>query len=483
MIRALASCVVSTPPALATAMVSALGDSANARWLDPCVGDGSLVQAMAGAGVRKERITAIDLERRGGARDRLAKTIRGRDFVAWSLTTRMRFDRIIANPPYLSLDRLKGPLKKAALRVMIPRAGRISAGSNYWYVFLCASISLMKPGGSLCFVLPAAWIYANYASALRDALPGWFARVEIHRSRGRLFGSVQDGCVVLVAQRFGGAGADHIRLEHDSADMLVEALGQTGVHRSTGQAKARLVTIGRNVKPLREVLQIRLGGVTGDAHYFLMTEKRRRELELPVESVRPIVSKARHLLWGVVTRARWRTLRENGERVWLFDPSPRAEEHAAVRKYIAFGESGGCDQSALKIRHREPWYRTPLPRGIDGFMSGMAQVGPWISLRAMPRLAASNTLYVARFLTARTLEEQGAWALSLLTSRTREFLRERGRVYTDGLMKYEPGDLLRAPLFVPRRISGSRGTYLRAIEALLCGDEEECCALADEWFA
>jgi len=461
MIRALASCIVETPPGLATAMVNALGDSRDARWLDPCVGEGVFVRALAESGVPSRRITAVDLEKEPSPSDVLATTVRGTDFVAWSLRTDIRFDRIVANPPYLSLDRLRGRLKEAALRITAPGGIRVRPGSNYWYVFLCASLQLLKPGGSICFVLPAAWTYANYAAPLRDAFPRWFSHVEIHRSHGRLFGAVQDGCVVLLGRGLGTTAARHIRMEHASADGLVRALGEPGIGIKREATKRRFVTVQSSMRPLKEVLQIRLGGVSGDVSYFLMTEKKRRELNLPVGSMRPLVSKARQLRWGVLTKARWRTLRDNGERVWLFDPPRRLRNHPAVRKYIDFGKSGGCNQSALKITRRRPWYRTPLPRHIHGFMSGMSQDGPWISLRAMPSLAASNTLYVVRFTSARRRDEQAAWALSLLTSRTRKLVKELRRVYTDGLTKYEPGDLsfqcsFRGESLVPRQFISRR---------------------------
>ena len=61
-------------------------------------------------------------------------------------------------------------------------------------------------------------------------------------------------------------------------------------------------------------------------------------------------------------------------------------------------KDGGCKRRALKVRSRDPWYRTPLEPVIHGFMSGMSGWGPWVVFREMPRLAATNTLYVVRFL-------------------------------------------------------------------------------------
>jgi len=115
-------------------------------------------------------------------------------------------------------------------------------------------------------------------------------------------------------------------------------------------------------------------------------------------------------------------------------------------------------------------------------MSGMAQPGPWICLRAMPRLNATNTLYTVRFRGRLTPDEKAARALSLLTSHSRRLLQRIGRVYPDGLVKYEPGDLLNLPVLVPGKVSGARLWYLKTVAALLSGQVPKAKQMADEWF-
>ena len=112
----------------------------------------------------------------------------------------------------------------------------------------------------------------------------------------------------------------------------------------------------------------------------------------------------------------------------------------------------------------------------------MAQLGPWICLRAMPRLNATNTLYTVRFRGRLTPDEKAAWALSLLTSHSRRFLQSIRRVYPDGLVKYEPGDLLDLPVLVPPKVPGARVWYLKTVGALLSGEVNEAKQMADEWF-
>ncbi len=482
------SCSVSTPAAVARAMVSALGDRNEDRWLDPCVGGGAFLRALSDIGVPPDRVTAVDIDQTQFPSDVLARTTRGLDFLAWARTTDKRFDKIIANPPYVALSRLPEPLRKSALNVSARSRGSLRSKSNYWPAFMHASLSLLQVGGSISFVLPAAWDYAKYAAQLRDEMPLEFSSFEVHRSRKPIFHPIQDGCIVVVGRGFRqGRSSKVTRFEYDTPEALARGLALEKHGRSETAPVLRLhnigATKGRTCR-LGDVISVRLGGVTGDASYFLMTEEERNARKLPLGSVRPVLSKARHLVSGEVSVREWRQLLDKGERIWLFDPPHRLCTHASVRSYIDLASgSGGCKRDRYKIRIRDPWYRTPLPYGPHGFLSGMSRLGPWICLRGMDRLTATNTLYTIRFRRLLTRDEQFSWALALITSRVRADLSSLGRVYPDGLLKYEPGDLQDILLPIPTRTAGAAELYCRAISVLLHGDPLASQQMADCWFS
>jgi hypothetical protein len=234
---------------------------------------------------------------------------------------------------------------------------------------------------------------------------------------------------------------------------------------------------------LGEVIQVRLGGVTGDARFFVLSEDRRQALGLPVAACRPIISRAKHLSAGVIGEDDWTRLRNDGDRVWLFDPPSAQLAHPAVKAYLDRPvKEGGCNHLALKVRSREPWYRTPLEPKIDGFMSGMSGWGPWVVFREMPRLAATNTLYLVRFLDAVSLDERAAWAMWLLTSDAARLLRRIVRRYADGLAKFEPGDIAELPIRQPIKHDGAYEAYKNAVRLLLQGKKGSSRREADEWF-
>ncbi len=168
---------------------------------------------------------------------------------------------------------------------------------------------------------------------------------------------------------------------------------------------------------LSEVLDIRLGGVTGDSSYFVITESQRKELKLPISSVTPIVSRSRHIMNSAITERHWAKLCDADEKVWLFRPSKRSLYCKSVKAYLRRShKTGGCQRDGYKIQLRDPWYLTPLPARVDAFLTGMSGTGVWMCMNESHTLSSTNTLYVATFRENTPKYERYAWALSMLTS-------------------------------------------------------------------
>ena len=488
----LKKCNVSTPRDLAHAIVSNLGVCRVDRWLEPCAGEGAFLRSLAAVGVKRSQITAVDLVCAPSPADSLGHFTRGHDFLEWSTREKKRFDRVVANPPYISLSKLSPKLRRSALKTSMPDGSPIPASSNYWHAFLCASLSLLKPGGSLAFVLPAAFEYANYSRPLLSQLPWHFRCVEVHRCLVPLFPTVSDGALVLICRGWSSHRRSDTgswrRIEYQSPDELIKSLEFEGT-----QARATEIVAAVEVNAeseasdnltcsLRDVLSVSIGAVTGDARYFLLTEAKRRENRLPISAFVPVVSRARHLTSPQVTSEAWDALRRNGERVWLFRPTPRVADYSHVRDYLELApEDGGCAKGRHKVESRSPWYRTVLPKHVDGFMSGMSKFGPWISLRSKKGLSATNTLYTVSFRRHMSSDDKSAWALSLLATPARDYLRKAGRMYADGLIKFEPGDLLNTPLLVPADTAGAAGYYAEVLKTHLTGNTSNAQEMADSW--
>ncbi|MCY2988841.1 MAG: hypothetical protein NTY19_13380 [Planctomycetota bacterium] len=477
------SCNVYTPAVLAQAMVCALGDVPDARWLEPCVGQGAFLKSLTRHRVDASRIVGLDLCRSPEPADVHAVVHRGIEFLRWATSTLERFDRVVANPPYVALSKVPRPIQNAALCVRTPDESPITRGGNCWNAFLCASLGLLNEGGSIAFVLPAAFDYANYARSLRTTLPTLFARLEVHRCRKPIFDSVEEGSIVLIGHGFREPRKAAFRREYESLDDLVRGLSRPSQPRRQSPTSGALIANGKGVR-LGDVMTIGLGAVTGDASYFLMTDEERRRHDLPTSAVMPVLSKSKHIRSASISPERWMELLSAEERVWLFRPRAAVVPQPAVQRYLELPEAdGGCRRDAYKVRNRHPWYVTPLPPRPDGFMSGMSQSGPWVCLNGMVRLSATNTLYTVRFPRRLLQDEQCAWALMLLTDIVREQLPSAVREYALGLAKLEPGDVSQLRLPNPRVVDAMLSVYRTAVESLLGGDARRACSIANKYVA
>jgi len=477
------SCVVVTPDRLAAAMVSALGDSPGVEWLDPCVGPGAFVSALSRAGVAPTRVIALDIAPAPESNDDCASTLRGVDFLQWSQTTSSRFDRVVGNPPFIAISKLPEILRTVATSITGPDGTLIPASANYWTAFLAAAIRLLRPNGSIALVLPAAWEYADYAGSFRKCLPHLFREFQVHRCVKPVFNSVQEGSVVIVGRGFRDGSSNTQRYEHPSlASLIVDVERGPDIHDAASPTVAEQAISQAQTSRLGDIFEFRLGGVTGDCRYFLLTESQRINHGLPIESVTPVLTRSRQLTSAYATGGTWQALRAKDERVWLFRPSQEIAAQPPVSRYLSLGvDESGCDRAAYKVRNRDPWYQTPLPDGVDGFLSGMSRFGPWICLNDMATLNATNTLYVVRLRQPCSPDQRAAWALMLLTSAARRSFRDCVRRYPDGLLKYEPGDLANATIPTPGRVAGARAYYRATVNQLLRGDISAAVAKADAW--
>lgn len=462
------SCKVYTSPDLADAMVRSLGDQEHAVWLEPSHGKGAFLEALSRLGIEKDRVVAIDLDTSIAEADKLAITFRGLDFLRWASTTDRRFDRIVGNPPFIPISRLPASLRKTASSVLDANGKPIGSGTNVWCAFVIASLRLLRQGGSLAFVLPSAAGFSDYAEKIRKTVFQSFGNLELYHCTRPLFDEVQEGTLVALARDYGSGPCTMRRRRFTSRTALIRGLSR-GSRVSGRKCPSKAQPRDKGVLPFNSVATIHLGGVTGHSDYFLMTESKRESLGLPFGAVSHVVSKAKHVRCAALTMANWRELREGGERIWLFNPLDSLVTSSSVKRYLKLDhKNGGCNCQAYKISIRKPWYRTPMPKIPDAFMSGMSQHGPFLCINETRCVNATNTLYVVRFL-SRDRNDWFKWALALLTSYTQRQIRRLGRRYADGLIKFEPGTFRNIALPIMKANPEYKVLYDRAISAVFDG--------------
>ena len=277
------SCIVETPPSLAQALVQAIR-LPNARWLDPCVGDGVFPKAI----VQKctdSTILAIDCRESEHATS-VCEFLKA-DFLSID-RERAEADIIVANPPFVPVGRLSDDLRTMALRAKHLDL-RVAGSSSYWLPFLLHSLALLSEGGNIGFILPASYEYADYAKDARVQIPKLFRRFVVHRSLTPLFPSVSDGCIVVLGFGFTKRHVSEQRYEHQDLASLLKAL----------KVKPTTIDVSNNdsthTSRLGSVMKIGIGAVTGDSKYFLMSDATRKDWKIDESDCLPVLTRSAHV--------------------------------------------------------------------------------------------------------------------------------------------------------------------------------------------
>lgn len=406
-----------------------------------------------------------------------------------------RFDAVIGNPPYIRYQAHAGA-SRAASRAAAAAAGvELSELASSWAAFVAHSTAFLRESGKLGLVLPAELLSTNYAAPVRSFLMDNFTDVQLVLFSERVFPTVQEEVVLLLASGWGQGPTDRFQLfhAHNAADLAHLGAPATWVPTTAGEkwtaamvspvASALFHTVVGSpaFSELRMWGKTSLGAVTGGNRFFTMTAEEVAELGLGRgEVVRISPPGSSHLRHLSLTPARLKKLTQNGSTTYLFRPGANPSPAAKVK--IAAGEAAGVDQ-AYKCRVRTPWWRTPLLEAPDLFLTYMNADIPQLATNTarVRHLNSVHGVYLADPYHQLGQELLPLAALNTITSLSAETV---GRAYGGGMLKVEPREADRWHVPSPELLEGHREALLAIkpkVTALLeDGDRGRATALVDQ---
>lgn len=410
-----------TPAPLAEAICRWAIRSRGDRVFDPSAGDGAFLRAAA---------PLVDAPTDGIELDAAAAReagVRCGDFFEARHGT---YDAVVGNPPFIRYQRFAG--KERALERARAAGLSLNGEVSAWAPFVAVAATLVRPGGRLAMVIPREALFVNYTRPLLDFLARRF-RVELAVIDALLFDALEKVAVLLCEP---GRGLT-IR---EVADLRDLGGGESfegrpwvwsRVPRDCRGAVDDALAAGR---PLSEVARLRLGIVTGDKEFFVMT---------------PDAAGARGLRDVTPVYASPSELGGPPSRVLL----TASALDAPLRRYVRDGERRGVHRR-YKCQIRTPWWSiAPGPRP-DAFLGYLVSRRPAFRLNTHEAVSTNNVHQV--------FFNDGPVALDHpLTHLSVELI---GRIYGGGVLKIEPGDAGR--IVVPRGRVPQVRRIVRAVEAL-----------------
>ena len=294
-----------------------------------------------------------------------------------------KFDAIIGNPPFIRYQDWTGAQRDRARFAALQQGVALTGLSSSWAAFVAHSAGFLKPGGRLGLVLPAELLSVNYAAPVRRFLLENFASVELVVFDEQVFPDAEADTVLVKADGWKHAPSSSavLRQTRNASTLATLEKGTTwapidttdrwrpqALSPVTTAAMARLSDTTAFVS-LDTYGDTSLGAVTGGNRYFTLSPARVRELGIPRRDLlRVSPPGSSHLRGLALTKGAMTRLEQDEQPTWLLYPS--AKPAASTLRYIEEGHRTGADQ-AYKCRVRKPWWRVPVLKAPDLFLTYM----------------------------------------------------------------------------------------------------------------
>lgn len=401
-----------------------------------------------------------------------------------------KFDAIIGNPPFVRYQDFTGEARLRSAEAALAQGVRLSRLASSWAAFVIHAALHLEPNGRMALVLPAELLSVKYASEVRSFLLRRFASLRLVLFEERVFPGVLEDVVLLLAEGTGRADCFEVHQTRNADTLGPAEAAKWTLHTPQASAKWTPALLAERAFAIYENLAARfceplgdwgityLGAVTGNNRYFTLTAVEAAAAGLQKSDlIRISPPGSRHLRGLTFTERAWRSQIEEGARAYLF--CPHGTPSAASEAYITTGAEAA---KAYKCRVRKPWWRVPLVRKPDLFLTYMDHERPRLVENAAG-VHIINSVYGLTLHDDRRQVGLKLLPLAAINSITLLGAEVVGRAYGGGLLKLEPreADTLPVPSLACVQLHAERLELVRdqLSTALRQGDLRTAASIVD----
>lgn len=397
-----------------------------------------------------------------------------------------KYDGIICNPPYLKFHDYDNaslvPLVNEQLGI------RLNGFTNLYTLFLLKSISQLRDGGRMAYIVPSEFLNSDYGVEVKRALlrSGVLRHVVVVDFTQCAFDDALTTACILLCHKDGSLSevrfshvSDVGQLQASLADYSAWAADQLKPETKWKQyyEGARSADY-RHLVPFSTFAKVSRGIATGANDYFTFRESKKELYGIPERCLMRCVCHSTDVHGLFFTDDDFQRLSHSDKAVYLFNGcADGADEH--VREYISLGEETGADKRYLTAS-RKPWYaienRKPSPIWVSVFnRKGLRFVR---NIAGVSNLTTFHCVYDAGVVDIDVLFGY------LVTNVSKEIFMDNSRQYGNGLVKFEPNDLNKGKAVDLRLLTEEEAQLVSAAsQRLLCqGIEDEIILLLDNFF-
>lgn len=397
-----------------------------------------------------------------------------------------KYDGIICNPPYLKFHDYDNaslvPLVNEQLGI------RLNGFTNLYTLFLLKSISQLRDGGRMAYIVPSEFLNSDYGVEVKRALlrSGVLRHVVVVDFTQCAFDDALTTACILLCHKDGSLGevrfshvSDVGQLQASLADYSAWAADQLKPETKWKQyyEGARSADY-RHLVPFSTFAKVSRGIATGANDYFTFRESKKELYGIPERCLMRCVCHSTDVHGLFFTDDDFQRLSHSDKAVYLFNGCADVEDEH-VRGYISLGEETGADKRYLTAS-RKPWYaienRKPSPIWVSVFnRKGLRFVR---NIAGVSNLTTFHCVYDAGVVDIDVLFGY------LVTNVSKEIFMDNSRQYGNGLVKFEPNDLNKGKAVDLRLLTEEEAQLVSAAsQRLQCqGTEDEIILLLDSFF-
>lgn len=389
------------------------------------------------------------------------------------------FDAVVGNPPYVRLHALDSNSRLKA-RQSLPSNDLLDAKASLWAYFPIHAHKMLCKGGRAAWVLPETILHAAYGrQLLRWAAENYrLCRVLSLRERCFKDAGAKERVVLLLLDGAGVSGTGQVEMTEvgSVANCIVALTGMTGnqeiqLPKLNGHAVTHLLSSEAadaahalescpELKRFGSVADVKIGVVTGDNRFFVISEVQRQRAGLRRHHFRPVVGKYAILGGGFEFNTKDTAVDDSFQ--WLLCPNPSSADQKLLKHLDSYPLA---DRQANRTMEKRPYWQAPLlGQTADAFLRYMGKTGPRLVLNKAGFLC-TNTIHCVYFAPSVTPIQRKAICLAAHSTYTQLSAEIEGRQYGSGVLKLEPSEARNLRVPANEGVLNALGKSWKTIEA------------------
>ncbi|HDV5390489.1 TPA: N-6 DNA methylase [Vibrio cholerae] len=372
------------------------------------------------------------------------------------------FDVVLGNPPYVSMHNMTEKQREACEKVLhnSPFSGlTMGRNASLWAFFLLHSLSFIKEGGRVAWVLPSSLLHADYAKRLLAIHKRHFYSVKVLKLAERFFKEegAQETSVILIAEGFSAEPMENTHFSVASVENVIElkqAIETQLQATESGVDGYKLDIVSREArkayfdlmnsessKQIGHYADIKIGMVTGANKYFIVDKKTIEKFGLPEDVLQPAIGKFSFFSGITHDMRKHKKLQCDGYRAYLVCPTEEHMQNPEHPVSIYLNQITQQERNKNRTFAKRPHWFAP-GYGIDGiiadcFLSYMIHLGPRMVVNKA-KLNCTNSIHKVIFREKTSALVKQAFATTLLSTYSQFSAEIEGRAYSSGVLKIEP---------------------------------------------